>query len=83
MLIVEQGEIVEVSAEPGEYTYDTSTEPVFSPAVSVKVSENIQTIGRRFTYGGDTGKDQRVYYVNTKEIVGNKFGTPIRFHLEL
>ena len=27
MIIVEQGKIVEVCAEPGEYTYDTSTEP--------------------------------------------------------
>ncbi|MDD2363256.1 MAG: SPFH domain-containing protein [Eubacteriales bacterium] len=77
MLIVEQGEIVEVSAEPGEYTYDTSTEPsIFAGSLGESIKKTFQTIGRRFTYGGDTGKDQRVYYVNTKEIVGNKFGTP-------
>ena len=77
MIIVEQGKVVEVCAEPGEYTYDTSTEPsVFSGKFGQSLKETFKAIGKRFTYGGDTGKDQRVYYVNTKEIMDNKFGTP-------
>ena len=77
MIIVEQGKIVEVCAEPGEYTYDTSTEPsIFSGSFGDSLKKTFQAIGKRFTYGGDTGKDQRVYYFNTKEIMGNKFGTP-------
>lgn len=77
MIIVEQGEIVEVCGEPGEFTYDTSTEPsIFSGDLGESIQETFRTIGRRFAYGGDTGKDQRVYYINTKELVGNKFGTP-------
>ena len=77
MIIVEQGKIVEVCAEPGEYTYDTSTEPsVFSGKLGTGIADTFKAIGKRFTYGGDTGKDQRVYYFNTKEIIGNKFGTP-------
>ena len=77
MIIVEQGKVVEVCAEPGEYTYDTSTEPsIFSGSFGQSLLDTFKAIGKRFTYGGDTGKDQRVYYFNTKEIMGNKFGTP-------
>lgn len=77
MMIVEQGKVVEVCAEPGEYTYDASSEPsIFSGPLGEGISNTFKTIGVRFTYGGDTGKDQRVYYFNTKELIDNKFGTP-------
>ena len=77
MIIVEQGKIVEVCAEPGEFTYDSSTEPsIFSGSLGESIKETFRTIGKRFAYGGDTGKDQRVYYFNIKEIMDNKFGTP-------
>jgi len=77
MIIVDQGKIVEFCAEPGEFTYDTSSEPsIFSGNLGESVLATFQTIGKRFTYGGDTGKDQRVYYFNTKELIDNKFGTP-------
>ncbi len=77
MIIVEQGKIVEVCAEPGEFTYDTSTEPsIFAGSLGDSIKETFRVIGKRFTYGGDTAKDQRVYYFNTKEIMDNKFGTP-------
>lgn len=84
MIIVEQGKIVEVCAEPGEFTYDTSTEPsIFAGNLGDSLRETFRTVGKRFTYGGDTGKDQRVYYFNTKEILENKFGTasPIMFEV--
>ena len=77
MLIVDQGKIVEVCAEPGEYTYDSSSEPsVFAGDLGMAIMDTFAAIGKRFGYGGDTGKDQRIYYINTKEITGNKFGTP-------
>ena len=77
MMIVEQGKVVEVCAEPGEYTYDSSTElSIFAGSLGQSVLDTFKTIGKRFTYGGDTGKDQRVYYFNTKELMDNKFGTP-------
>ena len=77
MLIVEQGKVVEVCAEPGEFTYDTSTEPsIFAGSLGESIKQTFATIGKRFTFGGEPPKDQRVYYFNTKEIIGNKYGTP-------
>ena len=77
MMIVEQGKIVEVCAEPGEFTYDTSTEPsIFAGKLGESIKETFRTVGKRFTFGGDTAKDQRIYYFNTKELIDNKFGTP-------
>ncbi len=78
MLIVEQGKVVEVCAEPGEYTYDAATEPsLFSGPLNW---ESIKTvfaeIGKRFAFGGEAPMDQRIYYFNIKELVGNKYGTP-------
>ena len=84
MIIVEQGKIVEVCAEPGEFKYDTSTEPsIFSGSLGDSIKKTFATIGKRFTFGGDTAKDQRVYYFNTKELIDNKFGTqnPIMFRV--
>ena len=84
MMIVDQGKIVEVCAEPGEYTYDMSSEPsIFCGNLGEGIKATFQTIGKRFTFGGDTAKDQRVYYFNTKEITDNKFGTanPVWFRV--
>ncbi len=84
MLIVEQGKVVEVCAEPGEFVYDASTEPsVFSGKLGDSIGKVFSNIGKRFTFGGEAPKDQRVYYFNTKELVGNKYGTasPVPFRV--
>lgn len=78
MMVVEQGKVVEFSSESGEYVYDTSTEPsiMYGSDLSQGIMETFKQIGKRFTFGGEPAKDQRVYYFNKKEIVGNKYGTP-------
>ena len=77
MMIVEQGKIVELCAEPGEFLYDTSTEPsIFSGKLGDAILATFKNIGKRFTFGSEAPKDQRVYYFNTKELIGNKYGTP-------
>lgn len=77
MMIVENGAIKEFTGEAGTYTYDSSSEPsVFTGGFGKGLLDTIKTIGSRITYGGQAAKDQRVYYVNTKNITGNKFGSP-------
>ncbi len=84
MLIVEQGKVVDLCAEPGEYTYDSSTEPsVFSGNLGSSILEVFKNVCKRFTFGGEPPKDQRIYYFNTKEMPGNKYGTasPVPFRV--
>ena len=77
MIIVEQGKVVDLCAEPGEYTYDAATEPsIFSGSLGEGIMATFKNIGKRFTFGGEPAMDQRIYYVNTKELIGNKYGTP-------
>lgn len=84
MIIVDQGKVVELCAEPGEFTWDASSEPsIFSGKLGKGIIETFKSIGRRITFGGEPGKDQRIYYINTKEIIGNKYGTaaPVPFRV--
>ena len=84
MIIVEQGKIVDVCAEPGEYTYDMSTEPsIFCGDLGTNIKSVFMNIGKRFTFGGEAPNDQRIYYFNTKELMGNKYGTqnPVPFRV--
>ncbi len=84
MIIVDQGKVSELCAEPGEFVYDSSTSPsIFAGKLGQSILDTFKDIGRRFTFGGEPPKDQRVYFVNTKEILGNKYGTasPVPFRV--
>lgn len=84
MMIVEQGSIVEFCSEAGEFVFDKSTEPtIFYGGLKENILKSFETFKKRFTFGADTGKDQRIYFFNMKEIVGNKYGTvsPIPFRV--
>ena len=86
MIIVEQGAIVDACGEPGEFVFDSSSEPSLffgDDKITDRIKMAFERVGGRFTFGGDTGKDQRVYYFNKKEIIGNKYGTatPVPFRV--
>lgn len=77
MMIIDNGEIKEFTAEAGTFYFDTSSEPsIFTGNLGKSIIDTFKTIGKRFTYGGQTAKDQRVYYVNLLTIADNKFGSP-------
>ena len=83
-IIVEDGEIVDICAKPGQFVYDTGTEPsILYGDLQEGIKKSFENMCKRFTFGGDAGKDQRIYYFNTKEIVGNKYGTasPVPFRV--
>ena len=87
MIVVEQGAVVEACGEPGEFVFDSSTEPTLlfggGGSIGERIRASFERVGTRFTFGGDTGKDQRVYFFNAKEVVGNKYGTaaPVPFRV--
>ena len=84
MILVDQGKVTEVCAEPGEFVYDSSTEPsLFYGNLGSNIVETFKKFGKRVGFGGDTANDQRVYYINTKDIIGNKYGTanPVPFRV--
>ncbi|MBR5289074.1 MAG: SPFH domain-containing protein [Clostridia bacterium] len=78
MMIVDQGKIIDFCAEPGEYIFDANGQPtiLYGEFGVGKLKELLKEAFDRFSFGGQLGKDQRVYYFNTKEIIGNKYGTP-------
>ncbi len=77
MIIVDNGKVAEICDEPGEFTYDASSEPsIFCGNLGDSIKQSFINIGHRFAFGGQPAKDQRVYYFNIKEILGNKYGTP-------
>ena len=84
MILVDQGKVTEICAEPGEFVYDVSTEPsLFYGSLSSNIKETFKKIGKRISFGGDAANDQRIYYINTKDIIGNKYGTanPVPFRV--
>ena len=84
MMIVDQGKVVEAAFEPGEFVYDSSAEPtIFAGSFGDSVCKMFANMAKRFPFGGEAPRTQRVYYFNTKELTGNKYGTasPVPFRV--
>lgn len=76
MMIIDNGQIVEFTDTPGDYSWDSSTEPsIFAGNLGKSIVDSIKTIGKRITYGGQSAKDQRVYYVNIKTLPAITYGS--------
>ena len=76
MMIVDNGAIVEFTDTPGDYIWDSSSEPsIFVGNLGKSIVNTIKTLGNRITYGGQAAKDQRVYYVNTKILPAIPYGS--------
>lgn len=78
MIIVEQGRIIDLCAEPGQYTFNAGGEPsIFAGGgFGANALASLKSVFERFKFGGQAGRDSRVYYFNIKELIGNKYGTP-------
>lgn len=84
MLVVENGMIKDVCAQPGKYVYSNTDEPtIFAGNLKETVKRTWEQFKNRLVYGGGATRDTRVYYVNTKDIYGNKYGTaePIPYRI--
>ena len=72
-VIFQNGQVLDATAEAGIYTFDQSAMPSFFAGQFGAVFKEMWT---RFTFNGATNKEQAVFYINAKEIMDNKFGTP-------
>ena len=72
-VVFQNGQILDATAEEGIFTFDQSTSPSFFAGQFGSV---FKEMWGRFTYNGGTFKEQAVFYINAKEIMDNKFGTP-------
>ena len=78
MILVDGGKIVDYTAEPGYFIVDNSSSPSL---FNGEWGESLKEAFNRFKFGGATPMSQQVFYINTQEIKGIKFGTrnPINY----
>lgn len=78
MLLVDGGKVVDYTAEPGYYKVDNSSVPSL---LNGEFGDTLKEAFDRIKFGGDTPREQKVYYINLQEIKGIKFGTrnPINY----
>ena len=72
MLLMDGGKIVDYSAQEGYYEVNNSSAPsIFNG----ELKDSVKETWKRFQFGGVPSQKQYVYYINTAEIKGIKFGT--------
>lgn len=78
MMLVDGGKIIDYTAEPGYYKVDNSSMPSL---LNGELEGTLAETFDRIRFGGETPREQKVYFVNLQEIKGIKFGTrnPINY----
>ena len=79
MLLMDGGKIVDYSAQEGYYEVNNSSAPsIFNG----ELKDSVKETWKRFQFGGVPSQKQYVYYINTAEIKGIKFGTrnPVNYY---
>ncbi len=72
MILTDGGKIVDYSAEPGYFTVNNSSAPSM---YNGEFSEALNAFFDRIRFSGMSPTSQKVFYINTQEISGIKFGT--------
>lgn len=78
MLLLDGGRIVDYSAQEGYYEVNNSSAPSL---FNGDLEGTLKDTWERFKFGGTPSQKQYVYYINTAEIKGIKFGTrnPVQY----
>ena len=75
-ITVDNGQITNLAAEPGEYRFESATESsIFYGNLGENLLNSFKELGRRISFGGEIPREQRVYYINTLEVRQNLWGT--------
>ena len=72
MMLVDGGKIIDYTAEPGYYEVNNSSAPSM---FNGEFGDTLEEVFNRIKFGGESPREQRVYYLNLQEIKGIKFGT--------
>ena len=81
-IVTENGKIIGIYDQPGEQIFGSETSSGFFTGGMRAFSKDVK---RRIAFGGDAPYFQRVFYINTKELVGSSFSVdnvPFRFRDE-
>ena len=75
LITMQDGAITGVITEPGGFIYSSQDPNSQSFLAGNGIMSSIKASWERFKFGGIPGSEQTAFYVNLKEIPGNRFGT--------
>ena len=78
LLLVDNGEVIDFTTKAGRYQWDSTTSPSLlgDSHFLTNAKKVVADTWERMRAGGELTKQQRVYFVNLREIRDQNFGTP-------